>query len=112
MNQYPEQLTRELQLALARNAATFVTTAYRRGRYLLEVTRQEDLKEKKPPVYVVTPPPPLPPGDPNRAQQIREMSRERYGRQPLDAAPPLPAPDATGNGRASRRDEGRDVEEE
>lgn len=80
VNQYPEQLSRELQLALARNAAAFVKTSYRRGRYEAEVIRQEDAEEKKPHVFVVAMPPPLPTGDPSRAAQVRTLSRERYGR--------------------------------
>lgn len=80
INQYPEQLNRELQLALVKNAATFVEAVHRRGTYLLDVTRQEDLREKKPPVYVVTPPPPLPEGDAWKAALVRKTSRERYGR--------------------------------
>ncbi len=80
INQYPEQLTRELQLALVKNAATFVEAVYRRGTYLLEVTRQEDLREKVPPAYVVTPPKQLPEGDADKAALVRKMSRERYGR--------------------------------
>ena len=108
VNQYPEQLSRDLQLALTRNAATFVQTAYRRGRYLLEVTRQEDLNEKKPPVYVVTPPRPLPPGDPTRADRVRAVSRERYGRRPLDAAPIAHAAISTASNETIARN--RDVE--
>ena len=78
-NQYPEQLPRDLQLALRRNAATFVQATYRRGRYLLEVTRQEDLGDEEPPVFLVTPPQPLGEGDRQLAQRVRTHSRRRYG---------------------------------
>ncbi|MBI5289535.1 MAG: ATP-binding protein [Chloroflexi bacterium] len=79
VNQYPEQLSRQLQQAIANNAATFVRTVQKEGRYRLEVTRREDLDEKPPPVYVVEPAPPPSRGDPERAAEIRRRSRERYG---------------------------------
>ena len=82
VNQYPEQLSRELQQALVRNAATFIACTYRRGEYIAEVTRQEDLGEKKVPVYSVRPPAPLPPGDEQRSALIREASRRRYASVP------------------------------
>ena len=112
VNQYPEQLSRDLQLALARNAATFVQTAYRRGRYLAEVTRQEDLKEKKPPAYVVTPPPPLQAGDLTRAERLRAASRERFGRRPLDQLPLTTAGQPRSNGHQTAILDSRDVDEE
>jgi hypothetical protein len=79
-NQYPEQLSRELQQALQHNAATFVQAVQRKGKHELEVIRQEDLQEKKPPVYQLTPTGPLAAGDAAWAQEIRETSRRRYGR--------------------------------
>lgn len=78
-NQYPEQLSRQLQLALARNVATSVQCLYERGRYRLQVSRLEDVGREIPP-RIVVPPPPLPVGDPGRAERIRALSRARYGR--------------------------------
>jgi energy-coupling factor transporter ATP-binding protein EcfA2 len=101
VNQYAEQLSRDLQLALARNAATFVKTSYRRGHYIAEVLRQEDADEKKPPVYVIKTPPPLPRGNADRADQVRAASRERYGRPPQAEA-------LTGTVRSARKPAGRE----
>lgn len=114
VNQYPEQLGRDLQLALLHNAATFVTSVYQRGRYLLEVIRQEDVREKKPPVYVVTPRPPLGAGDPERARTLRESSRQRYGRRPYSGETAIADfPAASGSGTAiASNGWGRDLDEE
>ncbi len=78
-NQFTQQLSHDLQLTLANNAATFVRTEYVRGQYLAEVVRREDLGGEDGRQFPLRPPPPLPPGDPSRAAVIREMSRERYG---------------------------------
>jgi hypothetical protein len=78
-NQYPEQLSRELQLSLQRNAATFVQAVRRRGSYRLEVTRQEDSRDREPLVYELRPAGPLPSGDQTKASRIRERSRFLYG---------------------------------
>ena len=111
VNQYPEQLSRDLQLALARNAATFVQTAYRDGRFQLEVMRQEDAQEKKPKVFVVSPPGPLGTGDENRAERVRALSRERYGR-PVDDVPARLATAESAVRTETVVSWGRDVEEE
>jgi hypothetical protein len=86
LNQYPEQLSRQLQLAMTKNAGTFIQTTYKGGRHRLEVVRQEDIREKKPLVHAVRPPPPLAGGDQGRSERLRALSRERYGRTPCDTA--------------------------
>ncbi len=57
-NQYPEQLSPDLQLALAYNAGTMVQCSYINGRYGLSVLRQQDRELKLDPIHV-TPPPPV-----------------------------------------------------
>lgn len=78
-NQYPEQLSRELQLAIARNAATSVQCVLSHGHYGLQVRRLEDAADGLAPLRL-TPLPPLPPGDARWAAGLRERSRSRYGR--------------------------------
>jgi hypothetical protein len=75
-NQYPEQLTRDLQLAVARNASTSVETHFTRGRFLALVGRLDDPDR----VFEIRPPQPLGVGNPLIALQVRTRSRERFGR--------------------------------
>jgi hypothetical protein len=115
VHQYPEQLTRDLQLSLARNAATFAQAVHLRGRYMVQVTRQEDLQEKKPPVYVVVPPPPLSVGDSKWAERVCQHSRDRYGATPLGIPTVSPPAGETSEVAAGRSDQllaTRDIEEE
>ena len=58
-NQYPEQLSPDLQLALAYNAGTMVQCSYTNGRYSLSVLRQQDRELKLDPIQVIPPPPVL-----------------------------------------------------
>jgi energy-coupling factor transporter ATP-binding protein EcfA2 len=116
-NQYPEQLSRDLQLALTRNAATFVETVYRRGRYELLVGRQEDREDKETEPWVVKPAGSLGPGDRQRAAEIRTTSRERYGRVVTDLfSMPMRATTAGSapakNGQRADPAWGHDVEED
>lgn len=78
-NQYPEQLSRDLQLAIAKNAATSVQCINHHGRYHLQVRRLEDEGTDLPPL-ILTPARPLSPGDPQRAARVRALSRQQYGR--------------------------------
>lgn len=123
-NQYPEQLSRDLQLAVGRNAATLVQCVLRKGRHELQVVRQEDASEKHPEAFTVQPAPPLDAGDPERAALVRLRSRERYGARIEPALPSLsttshpPArlePVVAGsapNGHQAGAPWGRDIEEE
>jgi hypothetical protein len=79
-NQYPEQLSRDVQLAITRNAATSVQASRDQGRYRLQVTRLEDARRERP-ARILTACPPVGPGDPERAARIRAASRLHYGRQ-------------------------------
>jgi hypothetical protein len=78
-NQYPEQLSQDLRLAVANNAATTVRCQQVDGRHFLKVQRLEDTVINRPPIVVV-PPPPLPNGDPRVSARLRQLSRDRYGR--------------------------------
>ncbi len=78
-NQYAEQLSGPVRLAVAHNAATAVHCRVERGHHLLELMPLERTEQDLPPIRL-EPPPPLPPGDPARAAQIREHSRKLYGR--------------------------------
>jgi hypothetical protein len=113
VNQYPQQLSGQLQHAIRNNAATFVRTVEKDGHYRLEVTRREDMDLKPPPVYVVEPSRPLGPGDPKRADEVRRRSRERYWRSPEQGsdAPGAPEKPASDKQREERR-RPADVEEE
>ena len=83
-NQYPEQLPRELQLAISRNVATRVHSLHQRGHYFLQVGRLEDAgQEAQPLIFPASSP--LPPGRPERAARIRAISRARYGRPRAEA---------------------------
>ena len=111
-NQFPEQLSRDLRLTLINNAATFVLTEYRRGRYFAEVTRREDLGRAYGREFTVNPPPPLPVGDEARAAAVREMSRERYGARPLTDIRDHGDPAKRSVGGEDRPDWGEDLDEE
>jgi len=78
-SQYPEQLSRDLQLALSRTVATTVRCSRERNRHLLYVSHLEDENLGVEPRLVI-PPPPLDRGDSRRSAQIRELSRRKYGR--------------------------------
>jgi hypothetical protein len=109
-NQYAEQLPRELQQAVQRNAATFVKAVQREGRHSLEVMRQEDLDKKKPPVFAVSAYGPPPAGDVAWAEEVRQASRLRYGRaQSGDIEPQVRRPESE---RSPSRTTRQDVDEE
>ncbi len=108
-NQYEEQLSQELRLAIRRNVATLVQCHGDGGRHHLAVTRLQDTGPQSPPVVLV-PPAPVPPGDPRRAAHVRARSRARHGRAPHQAnrqAPGAPRRGAPRGGAA-----GTDVDEE
>ncbi len=111
-NQFPEQLSRDLQLALANNAGTFVRTEYGQGQYLAEVIRREDLGKPEGRQFSLRPAPPLPPGDDARAAKIRQMSRKRYGSQLVGDRPESAEATAPSAGPVDRPRWGRDLDEE
>jgi len=110
-NQFPGQLTRDLQLAMTNNAGTFVQTFYQQGRFVAEVVRREDIRTKVASAFVVRTPPPLVGGSEATAQLIRTTCRERYGAPVLSY--PLADPDLGPPGvRADRPAWGEDLDEE
>ncbi|MDO8673975.1 MAG: type IV secretion system DNA-binding domain-containing protein [Dehalococcoidia bacterium] len=77
-NQYPEQVSRDLQLAMGRNVANTVQCLHQHGRYHLQLTRLEDASQAGSPLLLRAAPP-LPPGDSQNTVRIRNLSRTRYG---------------------------------
>ncbi len=120
-NQYPEQLGRDLQLAIDKNAATLVRCREYHGRYSLQLDRLDEVGLGLPP-FVLVPPHPLPPGNSERAAYIRDLSRRRYGRPRVQVEQeiwarfnPQSAPAAEPNKRPLNRPAARrrvDIEEE
>jgi hypothetical protein len=109
-NQFPEQLTRDLQLTITNNASTFVQTHYEEGRFIAEVLRREDLRTRDPSPFVVRPEPPLLGGSDATAQIVRTRSRDRYGSPPGSETSGERAPGLTvGHDQPSWRD---DLDEE
>jgi hypothetical protein len=88
-NQYPEQLDRDLQLAISRNVGTSVACRYQQGRYRLEVTRLDTPTTTHSPI-ILTPERPLPPGDTSQSARIRAFSAATYGRPLRDPVSPSP----------------------
>lgn len=78
-NQYGDQLSRELQMAMTNNVANSVECLYQEGKYRLQVMPIEFIKRKLEPISL-TPFAPLPLGNSIRAERIRDLSRARYGR--------------------------------
>ncbi len=77
-NQYPEQLTRDLQLAIDHNVATNVQCFRQDGRYRIQVSHLEATNSPQPNILVPFGPPTM--GDNQTARQIRLLSRTKYGR--------------------------------
>ena len=101
-NQYPEQLSRELQLALSRNAATAVQCLHSRGRYRLHITRLEEPRDEDAPP-IVTPAGLLARGDWRQAERIRALSRAQYGRPQIEAEALIVAEGPHSNGSVPGR---------
>jgi DNA helicase HerA-like ATPase len=108
-NQFKEQLPRELQLALAHNAAVFIETARVGGDYVVRVSKRDGNEAGR--IVDLRPAGPLGPGYAERAREVRARSRLRYGRPIASNIGSLPS---TGNGRSSfsATPWGVDVEEE
>lgn len=112
-NQYPEQLSRNVQLAIEHNAGTFLRTSLQGSRYMLEFRRRADAADPNNEPLLLEQPRPLGPGNAALARQVRILSAQRYGRPPLalvrrlqDGGPPAR------RGRTLRVVRGRDVDEE
>ncbi len=78
-NQFPEQLTRDLQLAIVNNVATNIRCFREQSQYRVQVSLLEGGNETPEP-NILTPFPPLPIGNLQVAEQIRLLSRTNYGR--------------------------------
>jgi len=77
INQFPEQLSRELALALENNVAVRLNCYLERGRHRLLYQQLQDTGAED---IVVVPDPPRRGGHHELAAQIRHYSRQRYGR--------------------------------
>jgi len=75
-NQFPEQLSRELQQSISANVATTVQCVRTRQDYGLQVRSLEEAGL----LHEITPVPPPSNGSALAAEQIRQLSRSRYGR--------------------------------
>jgi len=79
-NQYPEQLSKELQLAIAHNVGTTVSCYREGGDFRLRVQRLESGGGTDTGDGVLTPAGPLSGGDSRVAQLVRMASQTRYGK--------------------------------
>lgn len=77
INQFPEQLPRELALALEKNVAVRLTCYLEKGQHRLLYQQLQDTGLDD---IVVVPDPPRQGGQPDLAAQIRHYTRQRYGR--------------------------------
>lgn len=76
-NQYPEQLTPSLRLALANNVAVQLSCYLERGHYRIRYQTPQNQQAAE---WVLQPRRPLDKGNPAQAKQIRRTCRLRYGR--------------------------------
>ena len=85
-NQFVEQLSSDLMIALDKNVVVRLTCQKFEGQHFVEF---EDMHELGRPKYLVRPLPSVGIGNGEQIKMLYELSRRRYGRPPKEAQPPV-----------------------
>ncbi len=80
-NQYEEQLSKELMLALEKNVAIRLTAMRLEGEHLIKL---EDMHELDHPAYMLKPLPPIGIGEFEQIRVLYQLSRDRYSRPRIE----------------------------